>query len=669
MASILKINCTKSRYGWKADAQSAGGDTCYVGRVWNGSATRHYDSSLRFIPPNPAPWGDYPVVIKKITLYTSGKSGSPYNSLNVYLSTTEASYPGSFTAIPSGSIATFNSTKVVITGQEALDQINIYLKEKRTFFFHINRNVDGGIFYGGGSSSRPYIEIEWDYAESTGAANKSSYNVKEKITTTINVKGTGYTHDIIWTINGNEVKKITGTALDPGNHIFEYDLNPTLEEIDKWFSLTSAQATGSVKIITKLNGGIIGKENIVSFTVNLTNSYCSEIGYLKISNITFKNNYTTNSNYIANRSYVTATATWTKYSSNLSLNTSLRIQNGLLGTNTTTSTTSNLTTISSSPVVIGSTYLSATLTLKDGRGLTYTYTKNSSSPINYSEINISSINFYRSDGTKAYVLGELIGCDFKVSTNFPGNKINDIYVSYGSIESNHKTSNTDSFSSTNLFGNKATLATSSSHTLNIYVKDDITSDSKLYGYGNYTNGYYKTTIIIPKAEYIIHIPKGGNGIAFGTAYTETGTKAYIDMGWPVKNLKIEENSNLQLFGSNVNTKKSFQESIGGPFIPTGGTNEITGAVTGVIKLSDSSYLQTSNDYLLLGYDSANGSRIGSHGNTTTIRGSGLLKHYNGSSTYNIAAIGENVVYAADDGTGNPSGYSGSEGMIWLKPIT
>ena len=69
MASILKINCTKSRYGWKSDAQAAGGETCYAGKVWNGSATRHYDSSLRFIPPNPAPWGDYPVVIKKVTLY------------------------------------------------------------------------------------------------------------------------------------------------------------------------------------------------------------------------------------------------------------------------------------------------------------------------------------------------------------------------------------------------------------------------------------------------------------------------------------------------------------------------------------------------------------------------------------------------------------------------
>ena len=71
---------------------------------------------------------------------------------------------------------------------------------------------------------------------------------------------------------------------------------------------------------------------------------------------------------------------------------------------------------------------------------------------------------------------------------------------------------------------------------------------------------------------------------------------------------------------------------------------------------------------MVGYDITNGSRLGSHGNTTTICGSNLLKHYDGTKNYDIATIGKNIIYAAADANGNPSEITPTEGMIWFCPI-
>ena len=691
------ITCTKSRYGWKSDAQAAGGSTCYAGKVWNGSATRHYDSSLRFIPPSSPPWGNYPIVISKITLTTTKKSGTLSN-LYTYLSTTEASYPGSFTAIPNKSIASFNSGTITITDSDALAQINKYLVNKTTFFLHINRSIDGGTFYGGGDSKRPYIVIEWDYAASSGSLNTTSFTAGSSVNLTLNVKGTGYHHRIDCYINGalafenlkfNNQDLTTATPLTPGEYTSSVKFSPTVNEINKWFSKTSATSSGYFKITTLKDGAQIGSVEQVPFTISLTKDYCEKNQYLNLKDISFNRRTQNVGVFIANRSYVTVSSGYDKNSGVDIKSMKLTVTNGLLGTKTNETIKSDI----SLETVISNQPLQATLVVVDSRGLTYSVSGKSDSPKSYSEIQLSNINFYRSDGTKAAVLGSRIGCNFSASfSEIDNNKIVNAHVAYGSKTSEEKSSSSSlNYNSLDLFGGNYNFLTDSAYTLTIYIQDRVTSDQNLYGYEKYSNGYYTYQVNIPKAQYIIHIPQGGNGIAFGTAYTETSNQAYVDLGWPVKNLKVELNSGLKIFGSDAGTEDGFQKAIGGPFLQTGGgtmtgnltiarsgtsggiyIKDSTGAIPGALYYNGTNLWIGSTEsatahhnggtYISTGYN-------GSKGNDSIYISIPNASN-NGASAYKAYHAG-NIFYSTANGDAPSSipGGTAVKGMIWLKPIT
>jgi hypothetical protein len=123
------------------------------------------------------------------------------------------------------------------------------------------------------------------------------------------------------------------------------------------------------------------------------------------------------------------------------------------------------------------------------------------------------------------------------------------------------------------------------------------------------------------AKYILHIPSGGRGIGIGTV----GADNYIKCGWTLdlqKGFKIDD----KLDFSSVTTQEGFQQSIGGPFLPTAG-----GTVTGEIKLAydtnkTSKARITAGSQTLLAYKYSsyeNGTLIATHTAPTAIRGSEL----------------------------------------------
>lgn len=612
--SILTIKSTGYRYGYAKDASDAGDNTFYLGKT----NSHTYDSSIAF--KNTFSFG-YPIVIKSVTLKTKKKGGSPYNSLNIHLSENKSAYPGGYTKIKSLSGA-FNSNSVIITDSDFLSYIQNYLANGTTFYIHITGSNDGGTLYGYDTSDRPTLDVEWDYAASMGSLDKTSFSVAETVNLTLDVKGTGYTHDITWTVNG--IIRRTESNLNnfniPGSYIYNFNLSPSINAIDSWFTIPNKQSSGVITIITKSGGTQIGEATKIYFTIVLTAGYCESSEYvtLDIPSFSLPDQKAEPGVFIANRSRVKVTCGLRTESSRLEFSPpKLVVSGGLLGTKTGTDTVTT---------VIGSKALTATYTAVDSRGLSYSTTATSKAPTFYDDITLSDIKFYRTnDQGKEDILGKRIGCSFKV--NSPENvDITEVLVKYSTYSSD-LSEFTNPYSSTNLFGNDVDFDTSKSYELKIYIKNEITADSSLYGYAN--NGYYIYSVTISKAEYIIHIPEGGRGIAFGTAYTNE-SEAVIECGWPIlasKGLEIPYGPNLEytLNFSNYASLTSFHEALGlsGSYLSlSGGT--IKGSITlangkGLITSRNNDLLKATNNLIELGNSTDN----------LTIRGSSITLNSKG----------------------------------------
>lgn len=690
LMATLTLNSTGYRYGWAASNQGSGSLTFYMGRVDNGDHTRQYDASIQFDAITTPPWGTSPIVIKSIKLNTTraGK-GNAYNNLDIYLSLQSEAYPGAYEKIVSSETA-FNSTEVTLNNS-FYSYIAQYLMNKNTFYIHITGEKAGGSIYGYNKATRPTLTIEWDYANSTGSLSKTNFNCGEEgLKLYLNVKGTNYSHTISCFINGYSNGLINTTFITSKTEVFDISsfFKPDSGTILNWFPSTTI-ASGQLKIQTKNSSGeSVGDIYEISFRLNLTADYYYGKTLTSLS-LSFAppSGQGLGNVFIANHSKVIISGSW-NYTGGNSYKAILRIENGrsgiqqiALGDFTTSKV--NFST-GNTEIVIGTASLQATLILTDSRGLVYSKTYISSSPHFYTGIQITKADLYRSNGTKAEVLGQKIGCDIIVSCDsVGGNHIKSIKVIYGSssqIKTFSSVSSYYSYSTVNLFAN-INFLTNNTYTFKIQVEDQINTNGNLFGVS-----IYEYTVTVPKAEYIIHIPKGGKGIGFGTAYTE-GIIGFddpicIDCGWPVKitkGLYDMENSNKALSikygGTGTTTGNGACQNIGAV--------RISGDImTGALQLAGNAYIRPSSaDAVLLSYNYSNalgatkGTCLGYHGDTTTIRGSGILKHYAGTDSagksleYNIASIGKNIFFAKDNGSGAPVGITAEEGMIWLKPIT
>ena len=652
--NTMTIKSTGYKYG-----HPRGSDTAsiifYMGKVWNGSNTSYYDSSIKFVPTE-TPWGNLPIAISKITLITAKRNYSaggtdydPYaKNLGIYLSLQDVPCWGSYEYSLGRSIGTFNSSQSVITDPDALAIIAGYLMNKVTFYLHVYGEDTGGLVHGYSLANGPSISIEWDYANSTGTLNKTNFNCGESATITLNVRGTNYKHTIDCYINGN--KKSSIDTISYSSQVVELtnvlSFNPSADQIDNWFPTNTSFVSGYFDIITKNSSGSqIGQNYKLYFTLNLTSKYCNDTGYLILNSLSFKNQSSKNP-LITGKTYIVVSEQCSKPSS-LSTTMTLTLTDGFLGTVSTTSTTNEI----SLKTIIGASALKANLTLKDSRGLTYTISGNSEIPVTYTNPILSGINFYRSDGSKKVLLGKKIGCSFTVqAAAISGNSIQDIYIQYSNTSTStiSPNSNKYTYASTNLFPNLE-FELNTSYVLNIYIKDNITSDESLDGY---QSGYYIYSVTVPKAEYIIHIPQGGRGIAFGTAYSyDSEDTPYVEFGWQPK---FNQALAVESGGTGVESEAELEEKINKLI-------KIKSPITITNAGKDLNILGWDTDDIQLGNDSIDISILGKK-----------LQH-NGN---NIAVLGENIICAAEGikdgtGTGFPEGYDKDNtptGMIWLKII-
>lgn len=684
----LTIPSTGYRYGWSRDANSTAKQYFYMGRVNNGSSTRKYDASIKFTP-DVSPWGNLPITVLSVTLKTQSFSGNPYNNLNIYLSTEENAWPGGYTLNPNESIGTFNDANVEITNSKALTEIASYLKNKTTFYLHITGDNEGGTIEGYNTTNKPQIEINWDYANSIGSLDKINFNCGEVNSLKLTVRGTEYLHDISCYLNNisepinfyfnenldnlNESKNGFSATLGQGQHSFFIKISPPPDYINYYFG-TNITVSGYFLLTTKKNNSDtknqIGDSVQIPFNLILTKEYCLESNYLLIEDSFCQIEERSggeNWPLVQNKSKVKLLASYDcpySYSS-----AQLIIENSFLGkiVKEIIDMPPSLETphqLEQEGIIIGAEALIITLRVTDTRGFVYLETQVFDAPVSYSKPILLKPDFYRSNGENKYLLGTKIGCSFGLafSNINEENSITEVKVEYDS--SNSETLKLlpleNKYISKNLFPEKDFLTTNS-YTLKILVKDTISGD-KNFNNSETENGYYSYLITIPKAEYIIHIPQGGNGIAFGTAYTEDN-KPYVEMGWE---LKLKEPLAVKYGGTGVNNFDSSNYlSISNNTITLQNDTPIIAGTDPqkVILKSSPSVNDSSQNVIDLGNES---DILNLHGDT--------IKYSIKGKTYFLppfiyAKEGTNL----DDGTGTgfPEGYDENNtlpGMIWLKII-
>ena len=568
------------------------------------------------------------------------KEATLFSTITSYGNSKEYSIP-----LTNEAIAIINNAILAqANGSSTINYISIYLGQGGTSAEYgarfVGFNPDSRY-----SASKPTLTLTYVPSISTGTITTSTPRIGSAINLTIKRNLNTYTHKVEWVING--VVRQTNNNITTST-----SFTPSIGNTNDYLGSSTATSTTSAKCIitTYSDAGVEMGKSEVPFTLYMAST--PSINWTTAPSIS-STHTASNGKYISGYSSVKINAGAVSFNDG-SVLTGYRFRMNGCGININITQTSKEYTTSSLSTKNDANF-SVYVSIKDSRGrysgereltgLCYAYT----SPV------LINNNIYRTAAQNSAAVDEM-GTYLIVKGNYS-------YTSIGGWNSIQSVVVTDVSSSPTLtFSSFSSDGYNFSFSSNNKVKAESSYSIKI----TITDKFSSTpiTISIPEGRYLIHIPRGGKGIGIGT----TGQDGCLRLGWPIKDLSImSEDGNVLYNFSGVTSQVSFMEKLGGPFIPLSGTNGES--VTGIIKLSDSSYLQTSDEYPLVGYDTTNGSKLGSHGNTTTICGSNLLKHYDGTKNYNIATIGKNIVYAAADANGNPSGITPTEGMIWLKPIT
>ena len=622
---------------------------------------------------------------------------------------------------------TNNPTRYYFT-QEFITRLEGYCKANNgagsvfSIFMGGSADVQGVIFAGrnpNGVSKNlaPRLVIEYVPSASTGTITTSIKQNQVQATVNITRNVDTYTHGIVWTINGITLAERTGIATSNTFTINSDDL------VKKYFPATASSINCKCKIITYSNGTALG-EKTVSFTLSpptISSISWSDEPYILADNSKLRYDTAKSekkiliagfSKPIIHRGTATSNtgATISKYLIDIS-------SCGITETNlelTASDTTINKVLSSSS----SDRNFIVTIQTVDSRGrkseekqifinggsscLCYGYTNPSFSSIEgpkrvngftqvsegqTGDFEYNTAGYFEPKSTKnGYIFdktekeeGEYIYLKVFVKktslNNFnkitsskvlcyeQGDTTKEIFVSDDSCTKTNSLKPSSSSSATNRYYRKTTKDANDNITaVEFYIPADPESiyllKLNIYDYVN--SRQYEYTVY--SASYIIHIRKGGKSLGLGAAAKETEKTIYC--GWE---LNLKEPLKINFGGTGTSSFKGLAENLSTYLLPIGG-----GTMTGNILLNEGTYIGAQGQGLLVGYDSTNQTRLGYHGCKTTLRGSGLLKHYDGSSTYNIASIGKNIFYSTANTDGTPSSIPGGTaqtGMIWLKPIT
>lgn len=597
MAGTEIIYPSAGSYGWSTSESnvhsSSAKDTLVVGNTVNSSGNRRpYGSSLKFNLSDLS--GDNSVVaLKKIILHTTKTKDTPYTSgINVYVNEKSTPYWHNSGLEETSPHDDFSSSACELTNIRSL--IQDYANNGVSFYLHII-NPYGTTAYGGYcrgyspkstySSQRPYLEVEWDYANSTGKLNTTSFNVGTTVTFTLNVKGTNYYHDISCKINGADsgidFSSLTSSAFTNTDITSSFSLEPTLEQVKSWFGTDKTSANGIITIKTyddSEKSNKIGDEATVNFTLKLTQSYLNGLGgYVPNNSINFiHQSVTTVERIIAGYSLYNVTSEIKENDINEAFslaNHTIQITNSYKGV-VTKNFGSNLS-VEMQNVVLGTEELEAKITLKDNRGYSYTKT------ISQEEINFFPYSLPKVEAFSLYRVKESEG-DYIPATdgNYLGGEItitlcDGLKGAFGIrnlAESNDpiKKRTGQKGTITFILEDNSTIEgsdtygiyeidTKKSYTFTLSVSDTVLA-SGLYNYPEGNN--VKATFTVSKSEFILHIvheDNSGEGIGLMTA----GEVGYITLGKPVKGLQIFNAGTGGNFDfSNITSKSNFCDAIG-----------------------------------------------------------------------------------------------------------
>lgn len=240
----------------------------------------------------------------------------------------------------------------------------------------------------------------------------------------------------------------------------------------------------------------------------------------------------------------------------------------------------------------GTSAITFTCTVTDARGRTASKTITSAAPVSYSAPSITIKNAYRatraSNGT---ITKDSNSTGIAVELEYTYSSIGGKNTISRSVKANSATNT--SFSSGSTVYLAAGAALTNTCTITATISDEL---------GNSDDASF----VVYTATRAININKNKDGVAFGGFNTESET---VQNYWPLK-----QSGKINFINNEVEILNS-----AGSTILAYNTSGVNGVSTGTT--------------------------LGSHLNTTTIRGSGTLKHYNGSSVYDVLTSGNYNSYA------------------------
>ena len=707
--ATFSLKPSSAKYGWSSSSSNttnvSADKSLWCGACKNSDGiNRPYDGSMRFYKSLESISGGIPIVVTSASVTVENRNQSPSKALNVFINEIEAAYwhayqGNGYVGETTGNYMTFTSsinssvssptsgvesTYIVKSSKNFCQKLTEYLNNNKTFYIHLWNNVgsnQGGVFKRYKETSE-VLTINWKYAASQATfRNGNSLKTGISATLKLNQADPTFKHQIKWQIKLSDGTFSTiATYKDITSSTINYIFSPTYSQISTWFK-GETKIDGQVAVTTYNSAGTkLGEEKTTPFTLTLTKDSAVDI---KIDSFTISPvtpSALGASNYVKNKTQIKCIGKYTKSNSNVSIKEAKVILTGGISSSLSLNGENEQAVVTTSNYISEQSKITATWTIKDSRGFTWTSTITipASSIKNYTSPKITNLIFYRSSGAGESIEGTKLGLRFTATTDssFGSNYINSVTLNDETLNPSTNIY-TWNYSSTNVFSSKD-YNLSQNYNFSLKVTDKAgTTVIK--------------TFILPSSNYLIHIPNGGGAIAFGTTVPSNG-KGYIHLGWPLKGLEINSNSNLKFFGSNVNSKDSFLKAIGGPFLLSSG-----GTITGNLTINRSSnsggiYLKDSTGALqgALYYNGTN-LWIGSTAVETTHHSGGTyistgyngtvgndsiyisIPHAtnNGASSYKAYHAG-NIFYSADsnnDGTpDNIPGKTAIKGMIWLKPI-
>lgn len=539
--------------------------------------------------------------------------------------------------------------EVSLEGQ-VLNEAKQRIENGDTFSIFLYKNSqypDIGIYpYGRGKNYKLQLIIEWQYSTSTGSLTYSTLELEQEQVLKIETKDSSYYHKVLWYIN-NEVESLNSDApfIQTTSSSYKYS-----KDLINKFASNSKTIPAKVKLITYDSKKEPLGEKEYSFTLKIPDS----LGRPTNLTCSFSPSYTINTNNVFNRSglyivnytkIIWAGSATAATGANI-INYKITFSGGASGEYNSSKSEGQL-----GPLISKNSIINYTITATDSRGFSLE-DKGTITPTQYNKPSIIKTKAFRSTSTGDSDATHGAYVNLTVKHNFSSLENCNSILKYEIIGTQNTTSKK--------------ITTPPESNINKYIMGAFNSDEIIFTMlvtdkAGFTSDI--ATFTIPSAFYILHIPKGGKGLAIGSVAENN----FIKLGWPVKGLEIAQGESLKIFETSISSFNSLEQAMGGPFLPTAG-----GTVTGEIKLdytTDKARI-TAESQTLLAYkyhSYKEGTLIATPTVPTAIRGSELkyLKEISENSfvAYDIYHQG-NIIYSKDP----PSDSVGKEGMICLCPV-